>query len=576
MQKKKKRSFRSSLSPLAWLKMQLNLNIVHLIVVFPETYKIVLHVWCHRPSFSNKDVPHYVLVVLSFILARCDRMSIRHLLAFPKFHRHITYASFFSNSFSTTICPHEPSQISESLFVTQWLFRPTVASYNSTFGAHWTAPVRSWWPIETHWIIRLENEMTPYSLRCTETKSLQIVPCVSILVQLVFPFCASKLEDNWATVCHLWFAPLPVVHATEIKSVRHCPFAPRTTISTRPLAVWSTPRVAPAEPHPLQQNLDHRGFKWFRARFIDAFKDVSLDTMIFHESNKKKKWKKLWDLLFDNTHCCDTSELEKMSTFLCHGTVIVNNNGNHGFSPSPVSKFKPLWAAHRTNNKTSQREWDWGIDVKTSPTFVPTNWAPIFSPFVTTPAIIKTRIVNVRICQWFQIFRQDRPMFELFSLYEPLELLPAHEPMAILEASYFPSPLPSLPFPYPTLLGDDFLRLRFLTLPLHGVTWLKHLKLPPRGLADRFLSPKPDTRELIASTFMRPECPQTPDRLGLESTILNTNFASTYVTIYKKTSSNGREKIVLTIKCFWLSSSTKCPETNELYLILKICLWFLS
>ena len=114
-----------------------------------------------------------------------------------------------------------------------------------------------------------------------------------------------------------------------------------------------------------------------------------------------------------------------------------------------------------------------------------------------------------------------------------------------------------------------FLRLRFLTLPLRGVTWLKHLKLPPRGLEDRFLSPKPDTRELIASTFMRPECPQTPDRLGLESTILNTNFASTYVTIYKKTSSNGREKIVLTIKCFWLSSSTKCPETNELDLILK-------
>ena len=50
---KKNRSLRSSLSPLAWLKMQLNLNIVHLIVVFPETYKIVLRVWCHRPSISN-------------------------------------------------------------------------------------------------------------------------------------------------------------------------------------------------------------------------------------------------------------------------------------------------------------------------------------------------------------------------------------------------------------------------------------------------------------------------------------------------------------------------------------------
>ena len=173
---------------------------------------------------------------------------------------------------------------------------------------------------------------------------------------------------------------------------------------------------------------------------------------------------------------------------------------------------KPLWAAHRTNNKTSQREWDWEIDVKTSPTFVPTNWAPTFSPFVTTPAIIKTRIVNVIICQWFQILRQDRPMFELFSLYERLELLPAHEPMTILEASYFPSPLPSLPFPYPTLLGDDFLRLRFLTLPLHGVTWLKHLKLPPRGLADPFLSPLPKYKRI--------------DRVNIHETRVSSNSRS--------------------------------------------------
>ena len=95
-----------------------------------------------------------------------------------------------------------------------------------------------------------------------------------------FPFCASKLEDNWATVCHLRCVPLPVVHATESKSVRHCPFAPRKTISTRPLAVWSTPRVAPAEPHPLQQTWIIADSNDFVLGSLTRLKNVSLETMI--------------------------------------------------------------------------------------------------------------------------------------------------------------------------------------------------------------------------------------------------------------------------------------------------------
>ena len=46
----------------------------------------------HLQSFTNVDVSHYVFVVLFLVSARCDRMSIRHLLLFPGFHRHILCA----------------------------------------------------------------------------------------------------------------------------------------------------------------------------------------------------------------------------------------------------------------------------------------------------------------------------------------------------------------------------------------------------------------------------------------------------------------------------------------------------
>ena len=43
-------------------------------------------------------VSHSVLFVLFFFLARCDRMSIRHLLLIPGFHRHISCTSLNSRS----------------------------------------------------------------------------------------------------------------------------------------------------------------------------------------------------------------------------------------------------------------------------------------------------------------------------------------------------------------------------------------------------------------------------------------------------------------------------------------------
>ena len=53
-----------------------------------------------RHFFTIEDVPHSVLVVLSSILARCDRMSICHLLFTSGFHRYIPCTSFCSRSFS--------------------------------------------------------------------------------------------------------------------------------------------------------------------------------------------------------------------------------------------------------------------------------------------------------------------------------------------------------------------------------------------------------------------------------------------------------------------------------------------
>ena len=53
---------------------------------------------CLRSSFAIVHVSHSVLFVLSLFLARCDRMSIRHQLLVPKFHRHIACTSLNSSS----------------------------------------------------------------------------------------------------------------------------------------------------------------------------------------------------------------------------------------------------------------------------------------------------------------------------------------------------------------------------------------------------------------------------------------------------------------------------------------------
>ena len=60
------------------------------------------------------DVPHSFLVVTSFVLTRCDHMSIRHLLSIPGFHRYVTDASFYSSCccFLPSLCHSDSLSLS--------------------------------------------------------------------------------------------------------------------------------------------------------------------------------------------------------------------------------------------------------------------------------------------------------------------------------------------------------------------------------------------------------------------------------------------------------------------------------
>ena len=90
-------------------------------------------------------------------------------------------------------------------------------------------------------------------------------------------------------------------------------------------------------------------------------------------------------------------------------------------------------------------------------------------------------------------------------------------------------------------------------------------KHPSRGLDDPF--PLPDERELTVSTSMGSDCPHDPVSLGLESRILQPNFASTYVTFSRRASSKVCKRLELSIKCFSSSTGNQCLQTSELDLI---------
>ena len=102
-------------------------------------------------------------------------------------------------------------------------------------------------------------------------------------------------------------------------------FAPRKTISTRPLAVWSTPRVAPAEPHPLQQT-------WI----IADSNDFVLGSLSRLKMCLWKPWSSMNRTRKEMEKSCGTYSLttptvathqnwNKCQHFLSHGTAIVNN-----------------------------------------------------------------------------------------------------------------------------------------------------------------------------------------------------------------------------------------------------------
>ena len=88
------------------------------------------------------------------------------------------------------------------------------------------------------------------------------------------------------------------------------------------------------------------------------------------------------------------------------------------------------------------------------------------------------------------------------------------------------------------------------------------MKQPSRGLDDPF--PSPDDRELTTSTSIGSNCPRVYVSLGFKSRILKPNFASTYVTISRRASSNVHTRFELRITCFSSSSGTNTSAPAKL------------
>ena len=100
----------------AMTKLRWDLKFLALIELFSSIRQVVSRVPC-PDRLSPVDVPHSFLVVTSFILARCDRMSIPHLLSILGFHRFVTDASFYSSCFSflPSLCHSDSLSLSLSL-----------------------------------------------------------------------------------------------------------------------------------------------------------------------------------------------------------------------------------------------------------------------------------------------------------------------------------------------------------------------------------------------------------------------------------------------------------------------------
>ena len=179
------------------------------------------------------------------------------------------------------------------------------------------------------------------------------------------------------------------------------------------------------------------------------------------------------------------------------------------------------------------------------PTFVPSNKAII--PFIITPA--SQWDMSVQIPKFLNLslilcFQDQVNQFSRFCL------LRTSGPSGTFWIFFWIFRLPCFAFLLsPALLDHDLLWLPFLPLPLRGVAWTL------QSLSKQ--APPPVNNHLVDSMIsMGSDCPRVAVPLDVESRIFKPNFASTYVTISRRASSNSS----------WVSSVSpvlQAPMTHD-------------
>ena len=156
---------------------------------------------CLRTSSTNVDVSHSVLVVFSLVLARCARMSIRHLLLLLTLHRNIPWTSFHlsSSSFFHSLC------LGDSVFV--WI-HPCLTRQGSLDNRS-----DSFSTFIVVWVCRSSVRCQ----RCTTRTTSSVTVSLNFLVR-----CSFANFNSGATICHGVVPHKPSQFAASHASFTYC------------------------------------------------------------------------------------------------------------------------------------------------------------------------------------------------------------------------------------------------------------------------------------------------------------------------------------------------------------------
>ena len=144
---------------------------------------------------------------------------------------------FFVNFNSgATMCrgmPHKPSQFVDSQASLSVCLVRLLPRTTPFLVMHRTALVRSWWPTQIHWVMRLAQELTPSRPIYENKLSLQIAPLAFTIFDQFSSFQSSfrlrhssfcswvalqNEEANWVMDCHLRYAHFSVLFSGNSKS----------------------------------------------------------------------------------------------------------------------------------------------------------------------------------------------------------------------------------------------------------------------------------------------------------------------------------------------------------------------